>query len=164
MTNGSLGDWNVVLCGVADNRNDNEWILNDNITINKSVLTKKRTSHQGTINIGVLRGSNDILSDISFDVISEDLKDRIRQSSGKNTLKLRNEAGLSQTPQLIIYIVDKDSKARQGSSSRVDLNTSEDLVGLCINIPEDNDGQTKLAYVAIPAPEPEDIQDVDETD
>ena len=164
MTNGSLGNWNVVLCGVADNRNDKEWILNDNITINKSVRTKKRTSHQGTINIGVLRGSNDILSDISFDVISEDLKDRIRQSSGKNTLKLRNEAGLSQTPQLIIYIVDKDSKARQGSSSRVDLNTSEDLVGLCINIPEDNDGQTKLAYVAIPAPEPEDIQDVDETD
>lgn len=164
MSQGNLGDWNVILCGVSDNKNDNDWVLNEEISINKIVRTKKRSSSPGTINIGVLRGSNDILADISFDGISEDLKDRIKKSSGKNTLGLRNEAGLSQTPQLIIYIVDKDSKARQGSTSRIDLNAPEDIVGLCINIPENSDGQAKLAYLGIPEPEPEDIQDVDETD
>ena len=52
--------------------------------------------------------------------------------------KLRYDSGLSNTPQLIIYIVDKDSKASDSSKkagTRKDLQAPADIVGICINVP-----------------------------
>ena len=51
-------------------------------------------------------------------------------------LRAREEDGLGNNPQLIIYRIDKDS-TYQGNAlgSRRDLNAADDLIGINISIP-----------------------------
>ena len=51
------------------------------------------------------------------------------------------------TPQLIIYLIDKNSKA--GKTNRKDLNAVEDIVGICMNVPGGKRGTTLAKAVAI---------------
>lgn len=44
-------------------------------------------------------------------------------------------------------MIDKNSKST--SKTRDDLNAVEDIVGICINVPEDNDGNGRTQSVAI---------------
>ena len=55
---------------------------------------------------------------------------------------------MSKVPQLIIYIIDKDSKAKEDSSNRKDLNAKADVVGICLNIPS-LPGKNYRAKIAI---------------
>ena len=56
---------------------------------------------------------------------------------------------LDSTPQLIVYVIDKDSKAVKGSDTREDLNSVEDIVGICMNIPGGKRGTDYTATVSI---------------
>ena len=46
---------------------------------------------------------------------------------------------MSKSPQLLIYVIDKDSKPTKPSDDRCELNALEDVVGLSLTIP----GETK---------------------
>ena len=59
--------------------------------------------------------------------------------------EIRMKAGLGNTPQLLIYRVDKDSAPKPESVSRKPLAAPCDLLGLCVNIPG---GKTGTSYVA----------------
>ena len=48
-----------------------------------------------------------------------------------------------------VYIIDKDSKAVKGSDTREDLNSVEDIVGICMNIPGGKRGTDYTATVSI---------------
>lgn len=135
---GKLGNWNIILAG---KETGNEYNFK-NCSITKVNRTRKANvaSLDGVINIGVLRAPTDIIADIDLENQSKEFVDRFKAEKGSEKLhkKLRYDSGLSNTPQLIIYIVDKDSKASDSSKkagTRKDLEAPADIVGICINVP-----------------------------
>lgn len=146
---GKLNKWNVICCGSTQNTNIYK-------TSAGFVGKVKRTRKGGVsypeeegdiINIGVLSAPKDLISDIDLEGKSADIADRINNFKAKDSKKLRIDAGLSETPQLLIYIVDKDSE--NNSESRKPLNAVCDVAGLCINIPGSKRGSNYAATISI---------------
>ena len=156
-------DWSVILAG-ADSSSKNKWDLNSSIGVSKVCRTKKKNLPSETISIGTLRSPKDMLADIDLENASEELKELVQNFESKNTIDIRKKAGLGNTPQLIIYIIDKDSKARAGSTTREDLNAADDIVGISITVPEDP-SRSGRNVVAIPIDDKlfDFIEDLDET-
>jgi len=146
---GKLENWNVVLTGKASNKNS-VW---DSAAghVNKVSRTRKIpiSESDNVINIGVLRDPKDIIADIDLEGQSDEIKYRVGKFESKYAKELRSLAGLDTTPQLIMYIIDKDSKASEKSSTRVDLRAVEDIVGICLNIPGGRRGTDYTATVSI---------------
>lgn len=135
-----LDDWNIIVAGKKGK--GPKWDVNG-ISITKVQRSqKKRLSEheQGLIDIGALRSSKDFLADIDINKVSEDLKQRIVKFNSKDAKAIRSEAGLDSKPQLIIYRIDKNSKAKSEAENREDLNAVEDIIGICINIPGNKKG------------------------
>ena len=101
------------------------------------------------IDIGTLRNPGDILADVDYGILDPEIRDMIDHCSSGQVRSLRNKAGLGTTPQLILYFVDKDSKAKRDSKTRTDLGAPEDIAGFCLNIPGGKAGQGYAAAVAI---------------
>ena len=142
-----LTNWNVVLAGKDDDKSG-RFNFNGGSVAKVARTLKKNRTDKSILNIGVLRNPQDILADINKDEISQEVKAEIENPKGKSAKVLRAKAGLDRTPQLIIYIIDKDSKANPNSTNREDLNAPVDIAGLCINIPgeaEDNSNDTTVS-------------------
>lgn len=73
----------------------------------------------------------------------------VKDFKSKYAKEIRSLAGLDSTPQLIVYVIDKDSKAVKGFDTREDLNSVEDIVGICMNIPGGKRGTDYTATVSI---------------
>ena len=131
-----MGPWNVIVNG-KESSDNSVWKLPFG-TVNKVSRTRKSRSDEddNVINIGVLSQPKDLIIDVDLDGKSEELKKAIT-SEFKAVLKkkIRCDAGLDRTPQLMIYRIDKDSKTSKNSVTRSDLNAIEDIIGICINIP-----------------------------
>ena len=147
---GNLKNWNVVLAGKKKAEED-ELISFENCKVSKITRTRKKTKTEvkNVINIGVLRAPTDILADVDLDGQPDEVKLMFRNIEESRVKEIRSKAGLSTTPQLLIYVVDKDSKAKADSSARKDLNAPCDIVGLCVNIPGGNAGANYVAKVCI---------------
>lgn len=132
-----LKKWNVILAG-ANNPNDNNWDVSPEVKVGKVIRNQKTKGKiEGILNIGTLRTATDSLADIDLEGMDDELKQRILNAASKDVKDIRIDVGAEKTPQLLIYIIDKESKARAGSVSREDLNAAEDVVGICINVPGD---------------------------
>ena len=96
------------------------------------------------------------------------IKRKVAQFNSKYAMELRIAAGLGKVPQLLVYVVDRTTKAKEGSSTRMDLNSSEDLLGICINIPGDSRRTNYATTVSIHMPVDntlfDDEVDIDGTD
>lgn len=152
MTNtGKLGNWNVIVAGKADDANGT-WKLPNGTILNKVNRSRKANLSElenSIINIGALRDPMDIVADIDVDSITDmavklEVQDFLKHFNAKGAMAYRDKAGLETTPQLLIYRVDKNSKAKK-NSVRYDLNAPEDLIGLCLYIPG---GKNKTNYVS----------------
>lgn len=151
-----LGNWNVVVAGKKDSANGT-WSLPNGHIINKVNRSRRRTKteiNDAFIDIGVLRDPRDILSDIDINGIDdmnvrEEILSYIKSGELKAATAYRDKAGLETTPQLIIYRVDKNSKARGKGVTRVDLNAKEDIIGLCLYIPGGRKGTSYASTVSI---------------
>lgn len=147
---GKLENWNVVVSGKTSNQNS-IWKLPQG-NVNKISRTRKRQQNEfdNIINIGVLRDPKDVIADIDLDGKSADIVEKVtRKFQSKYAKELRNFTGLDTTPQLLIYMIDKNSKAREGSQTRYDLNAVEDIVGICLNIPGGKKGANYAERVSI---------------
>lgn len=122
-----LNDWNVVLCSV---QSSNRYTIG-NISVGK-VERSKLPSPNNIINLKTLTSPGDFISDLDRDTLSVDVMNMIH--GGMDTRLVRSHSDLSRCPQLLIYVIDKDSRART-NTSRLDLNASNDIIGLAINIP-----------------------------
>lgn len=143
-----IDNWSVILAG-TNNTNREEIEISPGIKVRKVVRSQKSIGKiDGILNIGTLRTATDSLADIDLENASAELKDRVRNAASKDVNDIRLSAGMEKIPQLLIYIVDKNSKARSGSESREDLNAVEDIVGICINIPGE-DRTNNVGSVAI---------------
>ena len=74
--------------------------------------------------------------------------DSIVNGISKGAAGLRDKAGMSTTPQLIIYRVDKNSVAKPNSTRR-NLDASEDLIGISIYIPGGRIGTSYASTISI---------------
>ena len=132
---GTYGTWNVILAGTANNA---RFTIADT-SVGKTNRTWKaieRERNPNIINIGVLRDPRNLLSDIDWDTASDNVRNRIEHFSSRYVNEIRSEANLDFHPQLIVYIIDKESRPQQRyEGDRCALNTAVDIAGICINIP-----------------------------
>lgn len=151
-----LDGWNVIVGGKAEPTNGT-WALPDGTIINKVKRSRKINKNEmadSIIDIGALRAPADLVADIDLDSISDpslkaEIEDFLDNYNAKGALAYRDKSGLSTTPQLIIYRVDKNSKAQENSSTRIDLNAKEDIIGLCLYIPGGRIGTSYTSTVSI---------------
>ncbi|UTR10185.1 Z1 domain-containing protein [Evansella sp. LMS18] len=133
---GKMNKWNVIVAGTGTvNDEKNEWNLPFGSVgvVNRSRKNIKKKD-QNIINIGVLRAPKDLLADVKEKDLPEDLKG-VYKNSKIDPSEIRSKAGLANTPQLLIYRIDKNSKAMKNTKLREDLNACEDIIGLCLTIP-----------------------------
>lgn len=147
---GKLKKWNVVLAG-KKNPEDGKIAKYSNCSVGKVTRTRKATKNElpGVINIGALRAPLDILADVDLDGQPDEIKHLFSHLEESRVKELRMKAGLGETPQLLLYVVDKDSKPVIGSKSRKELNAPCDLFGICVNIPGGAIGANHVARVCI---------------
>lgn len=148
---GLFGNWNVILAGINYDERLGRRQITDTISINKINRTRRyEDTGDGTINISSLHSFDDFLSDIS--VNNEDqgilsaMKDVNHNTAALNLL--RENLGMSKNPQLVIYIIDKNSMPRS-NSYRYPINAVEDLVGFSINIPGIRRGRSSIQSLTV---------------
>lgn len=151
---GKLGSWNVVVAGKETDTNGT-WILPNGKVLNKVRRSKKKANNEledKIINIGTLRDPKDLLADVDIDSIEDEtvrkeICDYIRSGQSKAASAFRDKSGLKNTPQLLIYRVDKDSGAN--GTSRIALDAPADLLGICLYIPGERIGTSYASSVSI---------------
>ena len=164
--NGGLENWNVVLAGKEIKESNKTVYLSNGKSVGKIVRTRKKNLDDTTIiNIGVLRDPRDLIADIDIDKASDEVKILIENFESKAARAIRSKAGLDKTPQLIVYIIDKDSKSKRHGTQ--DLNSPCDIAGICINIPEGSTrSNNNISSLTIKLPEEitDEKGDIDGTD
>lgn len=145
---GKLTAWNVVLSNSDGKEKKVTTPAGDISLVNRSRKIKDE-SWQGIIDIGVLRDPRHILADVDYSKLDERLRDRLDSSTVGQYKACRNAAGLNNVPQLLLYLIDKDSKAAVGSQTRIDLNAPDHIAGYCLNIPGGKPNSTYAETVSI---------------
>ena len=146
---GDIEDWNVIVSGRKNGKEDSGvWRLPFG-TVNKVIRTRKNLDYMDSevINIGALRDPRDIIADVDLENQKESLINEVGMFKSKKAKIIRRMAGLESTPQLIIYMIDKNSDTK--SESRRKLDAVADIVGLCVNIPGGKSGTNYAATVSI---------------
>lgn len=165
---GKLEDWNIVLAG-KENSNGADWDSPIG-PISKVSRTRKISNivDDNTINIGALRMPKDMIADVDLEGKSSDIIQLTDKFEAKNAKRIRAKVGMESTPQIIIYIIDKDSKALEKSitaGTRVDLQAKKDIAGLCINIPSGKCGVDYATTISIDLSNANyDTNDLEDTD
>src|SRR5699024_999987 len=108
-----------------------------------------------TVSIGVLRSPVHMIADV-------DAHDFKGSPSQKDVRNIRRDAGLSMVPQLILYIIDKDSKPTAKNSKRMDLNFDEDVVGMNLYIPGSTTKNNLASYLSVTPELDEDVDDLND--
>lgn len=148
----SIGNWNVVLAGISEKSSSGGyWELSPNVGVYKVTRAQKTKNKDDKIlDIGALRVPKDIIADIDLDTVSDpSVKERVKHFASKYAFELREKAGLSKTPQLLIYVVDKDSKPPKNNKDRCALNAKEDVIGLSLTIPGESKYSGNVATVSV---------------
>lgn len=148
-----IGSWNVILAG--NKTGNNKWEPFIGLSVNKVNHTQRGLRRDDTINIGVLRSPEDFLTDIPIESPEEEkeIKESLNGSHKLSDINnLRGKFGLSQTPQLVLYVINKDSIPREGTKNRYPLNAVEDIVGFSINITGEREGNSTVRAVTIHIP------------
>lgn len=133
-----LKEWNIVLAGNKNYSESLGCINYGNYSINKVNRSRIVDSEDNDIiNIGTLRNPLDILADIDLeDDLNRSLIEEVKSAESKDVKRIRRKSTERYIPQLLIYVISKNSSPEDDSDGREKLGTGEDLVGLSINIPE----------------------------
>ncbi len=153
-----MTNWNVILVGINNADESRRITFSNGISTIKTNRTRSEQRADNIINIKTISSPNDYLADIILDDIQDPFlrasvstnKDHTRRAIAE----LRRAAGLESTPQLLIYIVDKDSKPKK-NSGRYPLEAKADIAGIAINIPGEYSGRNTVTSVQIALPETE---------
>lgn len=145
-------NWNVILAGRGKKgvrkASKDEWNVNGK-TVDAVQRSKTDKSTNEIIDIHALRSPRDLLADISD---ASDAPESVKKSNMGAITRYRRQKGMSNIPQLLIYRIDKNSKASEGAKTRQDLNTPYDLIGLNIWLPENEKripNKNTIEYVAV---------------
>lgn len=145
---GNLDKWDVVL----SDKGTTGTIDTPIGEIHLATRTRKNNPEkikEGVIDIGALRNPGDLLADVDYNRLDEETRTLIDSCTTGQMKALRNTTGMEKIPQLILYFVDKDSEARPGSQTRVDLKAPENIAGYCLNIPGGSQGVDYATKISI---------------
>ncbi len=136
---GNLDNWNVVVAGKGNvQKIQDGWNFSaSNKHVGKVTRTKKKVgSDENTFNIGVLRAPKDLLADVRKDNLPEEVRKEFDKSN-HDVRRIREKDNLENTPLMIIYRIDQNSKTKNESAngSRQDLDSPEDIIGISIRVP-----------------------------
>lgn len=146
----NLSNWNVMAIGKGEiNKNDNNWkqkYFNWNMVERSKIIDETSEDYR----IQSLRGPGDLFKDININEIQDDkLAKLVKKGSTQNYLEVRKKLGLETTPQLMIYKIDKNSKASKNSTKREDLNAIDDIFGLYISIPGGRENTDYVTHLVV---------------
>lgn len=142
---GMLSNWNVVLFGLDHGEEKTTFKYVDLYKVHRTrKLLRKRT-----IDIGVLTDPKEKVADVDYRILSDEGKNKYDNYRTEYVWSIRKDAGLETTPSLVLYVIEKNSKVKNNTSRRHDLNTSCDLIGLSINIPGDRTNRDYTESIAI---------------
>lgn len=128
--------WNIILSGTGKiPENETGWDINGSkVGLVERTRKGKRPLTNHAISIGVLRAPKDLYADVDPNRLIElDIPTKSLTASNSRVREIREKVSLDKTPQLIIYRINKDSKAN--TNLRSDLKFDEDIVGLSLLIP-----------------------------
>ena len=155
--NASYTNWNVVVAGSTP-KLGNSWEVSDKTVgrVHRSRYADKR-SDDG-VSIGALRDPKDLLAD-ARGLEERDLSKAVFTSS--EVAKLRGKGGVGTVPQLLIYLIDKDShydRSRKTAAAprreRESLNAKAHIIGISLYLPG-SQGKKKhyVTHVTIDIPD-----------
>jgi hypothetical protein len=139
------GAWNVVAAGnkLVEGRG---WKLpsGDIGMISRSRVPKR--SSNGAVSVGVLRDPRDLLADAQ---LGETMPPK--RLTNELVSEMRAQGGVGHVPQLLLYLIDKDSEPRDqdiagDGEDREPLRAAEHIVGISIWLP--GSGGTKRSFVS----------------
>lgn len=156
--------WNVVVSGVGDpsqpsKNQEKTWPLADfNIGMVRRSALENEDYYKNLDfkNIGVLRAPSDLMADIPRKYFEsfKDSEEKITRLKNREVSWLREKYGLGNTPQLLIYRIDRCSEPTNKSEEnlkrrRSNLNLPVNPVGICIFIPGELKKGTKAKALQI---------------
>lgn len=127
-----IKNWNVIVSSV---RKDDKklWNVAGHLLYKVERSQKINYDDEDYFSIGSLRTTKDLVSDV-------EIEGGINDKSEKEIIAIRESI---KKPQLIIYRIDKDSKALESSKNREDLEINSDLIGMYLFVPSDKDQNYK---------------------
>jgi hypothetical protein len=124
------GAWNVVVAGNEPNEK-NRWEVPGG-AVGRIARTRllARSRPKVSVSIGVLRDPGDLLADSRAD--GQDTAKPTRDTIAG----LRAEGGVGSVPQLLLYLIDKDSKPSPEREERASLGAPAHIIGMSIWLPD----------------------------
>ena len=150
---GRLGPWNVLLAGTRQGKKESlEYVDIRKVTRTRKI--RENTPFNRTvIDMGALASPKDLIGDIDFNILNDEQRkayEECLKNNLKDKLGLREKCDLETTPLLVLYIVDKDSKARNNTKNRTDLNVRFDIAGFAVVVPGGKQGVNYQEALHIP--------------
>ena len=145
-----LEDWNIIAIGKGEiNSEENNW-TQKYFSWNKIQRSRRKDDKTEDIRIQSLRAPSDMYKDIDLaNIKDESIINIVKSGHTSNYLYIREKLGLEATPQLMLYRIDKNSKANENSLNREDLNTDHDLVGIYISIPGGRKSENYATHLVV---------------
>lgn len=146
---GRLKNWSVIL---PQNKNSKLFWGSQPYRIrmvNRSRLANSKDPD--VINIGAVKTPDHSLADLRKTREFLEFRKKYPGSKPFDIRMVREHFGMTQTPQLIIYIIDKNSRPTTKASkhSRYPLNSKENLVGLAITVPGERKQSDYADYLIV---------------
>lgn len=140
------GSWNVVAAG-TDPEAGRSWQLPGGAVglVSRTRIVPERSD--GAVSIGALRDPRDLLADAGPGTGAE----LNRHLNNADVERLRDERGVGGIPQLLVYLIDRDSTPRAtprvtaDGRSRANLDAEADIVGLSLWLPGVSDRRNSYA-------------------
>lgn len=144
MDNKYLNNFNII---VSSNSKESETTLSlKNVKINLPSRRKLRNvvPNDTNINLKILTTPTDRLLDLDMSNLDSETKNAILDSTKMTSIEKRIKFGSTNTPLLILYVVNKNSgQNKPDTNERVALKLKNHLVGYFIYIPYGNNGDIK---------------------
>lgn len=134
-----MGKFNVLIAGVKTTSFRDLAGLNI-ATVERSKKVKDVYNEEGIINIGALRNASDLIFDVNLEKLTEEELISSKNLNVDIISQLRASQNLNKTPQLILYVIDKNSKPKTTDENRASLELEDDLIGYFLSVPGGNKG------------------------
>lgn len=142
-----LDAWNVVVAGISPPHGAQPADVWQFGALSVGKVTRTRlvgASNAVSVSIGTLRDPSHLLADAPIP------KALSRNAQNSEVARLRAEAGLSNTPQLLLYRIDRNSDTgNRGSDGRAPLAVAADLIGVSIWLPDARPGDQRTSFATM---------------
>lgn len=167
VTEEHLNRWSVIVAGKDEVYkdaycNESHWNV-AGWNVGKVNRSKRKNAPETAVDIGALRALRDCVADIEPSIVQEFISTQSVISKQEHVDTIRKKAGMEKVPMLIIYRIDRNSKARTTENTeREDLDMPCDIIGLHICVPGDQVNSAFCKRLTIYLPEKDKEDEVEE--